>query len=588
MTLYSVYANMDNFAEDSKQWQLQMAVAQEAVQAIGSDPDLLVRAVEHNRLAKAAVLAHAVGVAEQNFALATQLLAMAPQTEVTRHYEAAINIDLAKLASSQGRILLAQRYLDQVGAQLPNIADHYILMDYFRTLGGLKLQQGDLNETERCLKWAVAIAERELKSLSSDHDRLVWMLQGDAVYRDWVFLELKKGHTSLALGIWESFLAASLRSEHKGSVRNMSRGVEDLFFLNRNRGDPPEFPHLDDLAVVTDLRHVTLISYAMVSGRVVAWVLDDRGLFFFPITENVDELLLVSRRFGRLCANPSSDSELLWNEGRYLYHHLIEPLSDHLDRSRTLLFDGDAAIADLPMQALVDESGAYLGETYSIGNLPSLRHFRRLRPSSTLRPSDPALVVSVSSSSPLVREDVLPIIDAGDEAESVAHRFTNARLIQGKTAQFDAVQREIRGAVVFHFVGHTSPGALGNGLLLSGVTTPSHISLIDAVRIRSLHPEVLQLAVLSACSTEASGQRGLQDADSLALAFLEAGVPHVIASRWNVDSATTTKLMNFFYDSLLAGEPASEAIRTAAKKIRSDPSTRKPYYWAAFSSFGAP
>ena len=313
---------------------------------------------------------------------------------------------------------------------------------------------------------------------------------------------------------------------------------------------------------------------------------DDRGLFFFPITEDVDRLLLVIRRFIAACASPNSSSQSLRSDGLYLYRQLIEPLSEHLDRTRTLLFDGDAAVADIPMQALVDESGSYFGDTYSTGSLPSLQHFLRFRRTSRLTPHDSALIVSVSGSGSLVREGMMPLSDSGDEARTVAQRFVNALLIQEKDAKSEVVEREIPGAVVFHYAGHTDAATFGTGLLLSG--SRNQVSLLDAARIRSLRPGVLQLAVLSACSTESSGRRGLQDADSLVLAFLDAGVPHVVASRWEVDSATTTKLMSSFYDSLLAGMSVSEALRAASRKIRSDPSTGKPYYWAAFGSFGAP
>jgi CHAT domain-containing protein/tetratricopeptide (TPR) repeat protein len=585
MTLYSIYANMDNFAEDSEQWQLQMAVAKEGVITLGSDPDVLVRAVEHNRLAKAAVLARATRVAEENFAAAAQLLAQAPQTEVTRHYEAGINVDLAKLANEQRNIPLTKHYLDQVSPQLSNIADHYILMDYFRLLGGLKLRDGDLSEAENCLRWAVGIAERELRSLTSDRDRLAWMIEGEDVYRDWVSLELQKGHPEFALRIWEFFLAASLRSGTNVTASWASTHGADVFLLNRRKESPPEFPRLEDLSSESPLHRQTLISYAIVSGRIVAWVFDDRGLFFFPITADVDKLLRVIHRFKGACASPSSNSRSLRSDGRYLYQLLLKPLSEHLQPTRTLLFDGDSAIADIPMQALMNETGTYFGDTYSTGRLPSLQHLFHFRRVLRVTRHDRALIVSVSGSGAVAGEVIAPLSDSGEEANTVAQRFSNVHLLQEKDARPEAIEREIHRAVVFHYAGHTSTGTSGSGLLLG---PRNQGSVLDAARIRSLTPAVLQLAVLSACSTETSVQRGQQDADSLVLAFLDAGVPHVIASRWPVDSATTAKLMSSFYGRLLAGESVSEALGTASREIRSDPSTAEPYYWAAFSSFGAP
>ena len=86
-TLYSVYANMDNFAEDSMLWHVQMFALSEAgckLQIVLADPDFLMRAVEHNRLAGAAMLAGVPSVAEENFKIAARLLAQAPQSDITQ------------------------------------------------------------------------------------------------------------------------------------------------------------------------------------------------------------------------------------------------------------------------------------------------------------------------------------------------------------------------------------------------------------------------------------------------------------------------------------------------------------------------
>jgi CHAT domain-containing protein len=68
--------------------------------------------------------------------------------------------------------------------------------------------------------------------------------------------------------------------------------------------------------------------------------------------------------------------------------------------------------------------------------------------------------------------------------------------------------------------------------------------------------------------------------------FLNAGVPQVMASRWNVDSRATAVFMNAFYDRLLKGQPAAVAIRAIASDIRKRPVGAHPYYWAAFSLYG--
>jgi CHAT domain-containing protein len=76
------------------------------------------------------------------------------------------------------------------------------------------------------------------------------------------------------------------------------------------------------------------------------------------------------------------------------------------------------------------------------------------------------------------------------------------------------------------------------------------------------------------------------DPENLARAFLQAGVPQVVASRWNVDSASTVKFMDSFYGALLSGKPVTQSVKEAGSLVRSLPGKNRPYYWAAFSAFG--
>ena len=69
----------------------------------------------------------------------------------------------------------------------------------------------------------------------------------------------------------------------------------------------------------------------------------------------------------------------------------------------------------------------------------------------------------------------------------------------------------------------------------------------------------LKLAVLSACDT-AVADGGLNDPGSLVRLFLRAGVPQVIASKWSVDSAASSELMENLYARLLDGDSVELAL----------------------------
>ena len=587
MTMYSLYANLDNFAEDSRQWYLQVALARQALLVLGDDPDHLMRAVEHNRLAKACVLAHIPNLAREEFAIASGLLASVPQTEVTRHYQAGIRIDLAKLASEEGDAVAAYRYLAEVRPQISQIADHYLLMDYYQTLGHLQLKSREIEKAEESLRWAVAFAERQLASLPSERDRLAWRQLSGNTYRDLVELELVRNDPRSALDIWEWYLGVPLRSAARPQSGDHHPILGDVFSLNQAGKKAPPLPNLDaGVQAIHSLHNSTLISFAILSGKTGAWVSDDRGIYFTWIEGNAGDLVILTQRFKRLCSDRDTDVMLLRVHGQKLYKSLLAPLAGRFLAERTLVFEGDSEIVDIPLQALVDEDGGYLVDRFSVTTLPGVYYTSRLRANSHISPDDPVLVVAVPTTNRLSPGRSYPLPDVWEEAAGVVSRFHGARVLSGAELDEQTLSREIGRAVLFHFAGHASGTRSQAGLILAG-TPGSPASTLNASRILALRPSHAQLAVLSACSTESSGEKGMADPDSLALAFLQAGVPHVVASRWNVDSAITTKFMASFYDSVLAGKSVPQSVRDAGLLIRSLSGVQHPYYWAAFSSFGS-
>jgi CHAT domain-containing protein len=98
--------------------------------------------------------------------------------------------------------------------------------------------------------------------------------------------------------------------------------------------------------------------------------------------------------------------------------------------------------------------------------------------------------------------------------------------------------------------------------------------------------EQLQLAVLSACRTLGDDQPDTSGTESLTDSLLRAGVPHIVASRWNVDSRETSEFMKRFYTYLLSGSSVASALHTAQLALSSQPASAHPYYWSAFELRG--
>lgn len=96
-----------------------------------------------------------------------------------------------------------------------------------------------------------------------------------------------------------------------------------------------------------------------------------------------------------------------------------------------------------------------------------------------------------------------------------------------------------------------------------------------------------RLAILSACSTAAGERLGPFNPASLIQALWRAGVPTVIATRWEVEERATAVLVASLLQGLAAGVPAPFALRNAIRDVRRMPGLEHPAHWAAFHVFGA-
>jgi CHAT domain-containing protein/tetratricopeptide (TPR) repeat protein len=585
-TLYGVYANMDNFAEDSMFWHLQVFAARQAVVTAKSDPDFLMRAVEHSRLASAAALAGIPSLAREHFDIADRLLTYAPHTPVTTNYQAGIDIDLAKLAVAQEDSRIARSYLERAETRISNIADYYLLANFFLTKAKLQSKDGAIAQAEFSLRWATALAEHQLRSLASQKDRLVWSQQNGEVYRELVALQLNKGNMAGGLEQWEWFLASPKRL---GSPTQFSQvavpAVADVFVLNRRASPPPSLPQTRSTQeILRQLRGQTLVSYAFINNRLGAWILDDRGVDFHWLASDPESVVRLARSFVELCSNPAPHPESFQWQASRLYTLLVSPLEERLPRNRPLLIDGEPVILSIPFAALLDAHDHYLLEKFPISVTPGTYLLPLETTKDSVASSTSAVIVDAFEV-PAGEQGIHPLPTSTAESDVVAAKFHLSTVLRGSRITPETLKREIRHAIVFHYGGHSSPDEAAAGLLLPG-RRPGEAVIFDSENIRSLGPIPTRIVVLSACATVNGRNGSFADEDSLPQAFLDLGVPHVIASRWNVDSAATARLMAEFYTNLLSGNSVAESLRQAELKTALLPDTSAPYFWAAFSSYG--
>jgi CHAT domain-containing protein len=559
MRAYQFQTGLRSIAEGRGQRYLALGLAREAAETASGTPNRAIQAMARFLLANLAASTGSTAEAEHQLVRAGQLFAELPQNSVTSSYRLRGEISLAELQSQSGDFSSPLDRLNQLRQEVEQLDSRPLGLLFFTGLGKLYWGRGSKREAEDAFREAWSLMEDGKRSLLSEEDRVLWTRQGGEAYRSLVGIRLRQGvDAEELLDLWESYRSGR-QSPQAGGLK----------------------------VVLPTLSSQTLISYAESTDGIVVWVANDRGVSAVWVPVPASTVERVAHQFVEHCADATTSAGILQRDGNRLYRWLIQPVEALLSPERALVIEPDGAITRIPLQALVDDSGRYLGERYSIIWSPGVwlnRSGRRLR-----RQAAPvrALVVGPPSLEGDTAAAFPPLPDAMDEARTVAARFRAVTFLAGKQATIEAVERDLPAAEVFHFAGHGFSNVTGSGLILADTQDRREPAVLDATRIRPAQVSKCQIAVLSACSTGTGYEDELVDPEGLAASFLRAGVPTVVAARWRIDSSATAILMGRFYEALLAGEPAERALRTAAASLRGRSETQHPYYWAAFSTFGS-
>jgi CHAT domain-containing protein len=580
---YSFYDNLEYIAEGALQWNLARAAGLEAVVAILSTSKAPGKAMAYFRLASTDKILGKPEEAAKEFEQARMFFARSRQVD----YMLFSQLFLADLQVQNGNVTEGLAGLKELEPQLRHVSNYVISIQLYRALASAYLKLRRYSDSQIAAAHAIELAENGLRSIRSSPERLVWRNESNAAYR--IFLEsywLDQQDSESSLGFWEWYRSAPQRE----------RQTYLLSGWNATLASNASVPHRaqeirgkwQDALLHASKTGPGIVAYAEVPDGIIVWSASERGVESHWISMLPEELGRHIQRFVAYCSDPESDLANLQEEGRYLYKILIAPVEKLVESKRVLIFELDGVISQLPVQALVDHEGRYLGENHAVSislGLASLEENVRSKRAG-ISGNDKALVVNPPSSAGN-ELDLPPLPDAAKEAETIAAQFPGSTHLQGPQATVAAVQEALRHVTLFHFAGHALIVGPRSGLLLarSEKGDSSSPPLFDANLIRQLDLRNVELVVLSSCTTEHSGSRLADDPDSIGGALLRAGVKHVIESRWSVDSKPTAEFMQSFYAQMIAGHSASESLRSAAAGFRSDPAYSHPYYWAAMANF---
>ncbi len=291
-----------------------------------------------------------------------------------------------------------------------------------------------------------------------------------------------------------------------------------------------------------------------------------------------------------------------------------------------LLFLGDGKLQQFPISALPQlgsnpDLPHYFLETFEVVHLPALSLLERFHDGLHQAPTrnaiilgDPAYRLEAHDAIrmfPLPQADIeryfpnsatlpalgrLPFADV--EAERIRARFGKLPIevaLGPRASKNLAMSSEISLYSIVHLSSHGTRDpdhAELSALMLSevdeeGKQIDGNLRLQDLYRLRLR----ADLVVASACQTGIGGNLRLEGVGGLAQGFFQAGARRTLVSLWQVESESTSILMDHFYKHLLAGKPPGQALRHASLDLIAlarpqRKSWDRPFFWSPFILIG--
>ena len=374
-------------------------------------------------------------------------------------------------------------------------------------------------------------------------------------------------------------------AERVGVVEDSSKAVRELLGVLLAQGTDParvldvwlEFRAKALAATPADKvpDEGTALVYVALGGRVMAWLKRPKRTIFHWLRASSKEIDRSATQFLDLTSDRDSDLSQIAHSSAVLFEQLVEPFEDELRGGERLTILADGELSKVPFGLLGPDYSALLGDRHVLTMRGSLGQNDAWRP---LSRSSQALIVAASRPEPLGGITLPPLLDADAEGHEVLAIFPKSLLLENNEALIKNVRLGAPKAEIFHFAGHGFSDGGHGALVFGGAVVSAHeISEMDWRRCR--------VAVLSACLTAEGETHGLNDPNSLVRAFLVSGANSVVAAEWSVDSSSTRRLMEAFYNALAQGADVGSALATAQRAVRSIPGFGHPYYWGAFEVF---
>ena len=456
---------------------------------------------------------------------------------------------------------------------------------------------------------AIGYYQRSITLLNKVRDRL-------QLNDDWK-ISLRDQYQTTYAALWRLFLADNKVTEALLSAeQGRAQGLKDLmaFSYGLQVNDPESGPENSTFQELSSRIPLNTIFMAFGKGDLVFWVCQqgkevqirrrqissqDEVSAFFASLVNIMGQKIGARDFVE-CEDRSlklvSDARLAAKssirDGRKSHHiHLqkdalstlydiiIEPIQNLLVVGSELIFVPEGPLFLAPFAAFKGPNSKHLCESFRIRLIPSLTSLKMIGDCPVYHHCKSGVLLV---GDPWVQEvaelEQLPF--AKEEVEMIGEMLGCTPLI-GRQATKDAVLRRLGSVALVHIAAH---GSMETGeIALAPVDAKMDfiLTMRDVLRVKMR----ARLVVLSCCHS-AQGEIKAEGVVGIARAFLGAGARSVLVSLWAIDDKATLEFMKNFYQLLVKGKSASEALNQTMNCMRESEEFGVVKYWAPFVLIG--
>ena len=506
-------------------------------------------------------------LAQRNYAKARELFKEA-EASARPKYQPLIRRGFAEVALAEGRLQDSARLFTEVAAQATGPDQEY---HRFWALEGAARSYriaGDRARAVEGYRQAIAAAEAVRARFRSEEFKAGFFGDMQRVFDDAVAVLADARQVDAALEVSERSRGRALLDMVRGRVV-ASSGAEAF-------ADPLGRPMTAAQLRAAVPPGVALVEYHVLADRAYAWVVRRSGLRLITLEGGREQLVKAAGEFRAAVARKAPEAIAL---GGALHQRLVRPLA--LAANEPVVFVPHDALHYVPFHAL-HGPGGYLVEERPISVAPSASVYARL---ATRERGTAAHVLALGN--PDLGSARLALPAAEREVEEIRTLYAGAEVYVRADATKERMLTRAPQSQVVHVAAHAEVDEIDP---LYSVIHLAHAGKgsgnLEAHEVYRLDLGGATLVALSACETGLGKISRGDEMWGFTRSFLSAGAPALLVSLWEVDDASTAKIMRTFYGEMKGGAATRAALRTAQLEVLRDTRTAHPFFWAPFILVG--